>query len=263
MLGNQGIYHDGWVAATTPPVPPWSSTGADVDVITDYKWELYAPTDFSQADNLAATMPEKLLEMRLLFYTEAAQYNVLPLDNSKTARMAPGIRPSLTEGRKSFTFYEGQTRIPEGASPDIKNKSWSITTEVEVKADTTGMIMTQGRLFAGWALYLDKGKPVFHYNFCDVAHYEVASRDALAPGKHTIKMDFVYDGGGIGKGGTAALSVDGREVAKGRIEKTVPIRISQEEGLDVGEDTGTPVNLSYDVPFRFTGKLGKVTIDLK
>jgi hypothetical protein len=201
--------------------------------------------------------------MRLLFFTEAAKYDVLPLDNSKTARMAAGIRPSLPEGRMSFTFSEGQTRIPEGASPDIKNKSWSLTAEVEVKADTTGMIITQGGLFAGWALSLGKGKPVFHYNFVDVAHYEVAGRDALAPGKHTVKMDFVYDGGGIGKGGTSAISVDGREVARGRIEKTVPIRISQEEGLEVGEDTGTPVNLSYDVPFRFTGKLGKVTIDLR
>jgi len=125
------------------------------------------------------------------------------------------------------------------------------------------MIITQGGLFAGWALSMDKGKPVFHYNFCDVAHYEVTGRDALAPGKHTIKMDFVYDGGGIGKGGTAAISVDGREVATGRIEKTVPIRVSQEAGLDVGGDTGTPVSLVYDVPFRFTGNLGKVTIDLK
>jgi arylsulfatase len=126
---------------------------------------------------------------------------------------------------------------------------------------TSGMIITQGGLFSGWALYLEKGKPVFHYNFCDVAHYEVAGKDALAPGKHTIKMDFAYDGGGIGKGGDATVTVDGKEVAKGRIGKTVPIRVSFDEGLDVGEDTGTPVNLSYDVPFKFTGKIDKVTID--
>jgi arylsulfatase len=125
------------------------------------------------------------------------------------------------------------------------------------------MIITQGGLFSGWALYLDKGRPVFHSNFCDVAHYEVAGKGALAPGKHTVKMDFVYDGGGFGKGGTATLSVDGKVVAKGRIEKTVPIRISLDEGLDVGEDTGTPVNLSYDVPFKFTGEIAKVVIDLK
>jgi arylsulfatase len=263
MLGNQGIYQDGWTACTTPIVPPWSAAATEADVITGYKWELYAPTDFSQIENLAAGMPDKLLEMRLLFYTECAKYNVLPLDNSKTSRLDPAIRPSLTRGRKSFTFYEGQSRIPEGACPDIKNKSWSVAAEVDVKADSTGMIITQGGLFSGWALYLDKGKPVFHSNFVDVAHYEVAGKDALAPGKHTIKMDFTYDGGGIGKGGAATLSVDCKEVAKGRIEKTVPIRISLDEGLDVGEDTGTPVNLNYDVPFKFTGKIEKATIDLK
>jgi arylsulfatase len=118
-------------------------------------------------------------------------------------------------------------------------------------------------LFSGWALYLEKGKPVFHYNFCDVAHYEIAGKGPLTPGKHMIQMDFTYDGGGIGKGGVAILKVDGREVAKVRIEKTMPIRVSLDEGLDVGADTGTPVNLNYDVPFKFTGKIDKVTIDLK
>jgi arylsulfatase len=266
MLGNRAIYHDGWVACTTPPVPPWSPAGADVDVIDGYKWELYqTDSDFSEAEDQAAKNPAKLKELQLVFFTEAARYNVLPLDNSKTTRLDPAIRPSLTRGRTSFSYFQGQTRIPEGASPDIKNKSWSITADVVVKDGATGMIITQGGLFSGWALYLEKGKgkPVFHYNFCDVAHYQVAGTDALAAGKHTIKMDFAYDGGGIGKGGTATLTIDGKEVAKGRIEKTVPIRISLDEGLDVGEDTGTPVNLSYDVPFKFTGTIHKVTIDLK
>src|SRR5262245_52928273 len=225
--------------------------------------ELYAPEDFSQATNLAAKMPKKVRELRLLFYTECAKYNVLPLDNSKTTRLDPAIRPSLSRGRKSFAFFQGQTRIPEGAAPDVKNRSWSITAEVEVQAGTTGMIITHGGLFSGYALYLRKGKPVFHYNSVDVAHYEVAGKDALTPGKHTVKVDFAYDGGGPGKGGTATLAVDGKEVAKGRIEKTVPIRISLDEGLDVGEDTGTPVNLSYDVPFKFTGKIEKVTVELR
>jgi arylsulfatase len=264
IAGYRGIYHDGWVACTTPPVPPWSSVGADVDVIDGYTWELYhVDQDFSEAEDLAAKSPDKLKDLQLLFYTEAAKYNVLPLDNSKTTRLDPAIRPSLTRGRKSFSYSEGQTRIPEGASPDIKNKSWSVTADVEVKADATGMIITQGGLFSGWALYLEKGKPVFHSNFCDVAHYEVSSKAPLSPGKRTLKMEFAYDGGGIGKGGAVTLSVDGKEVAKGRVDKTVPIRISLDEGLDVGEDTGTPVNLNYDVPFRFTGKIHKVTIDLK
>jgi arylsulfatase len=264
MLGNQAIYHDGWVACTTPPVPPWSPAGADVDVITGYQWELYhTDDDFSQAENLAGKMPQKLLEMRLLFYTEAAKYNVLPLDNSKTTRLDPAIRPSLTRGRTSFTYSQGMTRIPEGASPDLKNKSFTITAVVEVAEGTGGMIVTQGGLFGGTALYLDKGRPVFHYNFVDVAHYEVASKDPLAPGKHTIRFEFAYDGGGMGKGGTGTMFVDNRQVARGRIEHTIPIRVTLDEGLDVGEDTGTPVNLGYDVPFRFTGKLDKLVIEPK
>jgi arylsulfatase len=264
MLGNQGIYHDGWTACTTPPVPPWSPAGADVDVISGYKWELYnTATDFSQADNLAEKEPRKLLELRLQFYAEAARFNVLPLDNSKTSRLDPAIRPSLTRGRTSFPFGEGMIRIPEGAAPDTKNKSWSITADVEVKNGGSGMIVTQGGLFAGWALYLSKGSPVFHYNFVDVAHYEVAGKEPLSAGKHTIRMDFAYDGGGIGKGGTATLTVDGKEVGKGRVERTMPIRITLDEGFDVGEDTGTPVNLSYDVPFKFAGQIEKVVVDLK
>ena len=154
-------------------------------------------------------MPDKLKDLQLLFYTEASRYNVLPLDNSRIARLDPAIRPSLTRGRKSFDYLEGMTRIPEGASPDIKNKSWSITAKVDVKTDATGMLITQGGLFGGWGLYLDKGKPVFHYNFVGVNHYEVAGKDAIAPGKHTIKMDFAYEGGQeIGKSGAATISVD-------------------------------------------------------
>ncbi len=240
------------------------AAGADVDVITGYDWELYhVARDFSQAEDLAKENPGKLRELQLLFYTEAAKYNVLPLDNSKTSRLDPSIRPSLTRGRKSFSYSEGMTRIPEGASPDLKNRSWTITAEVEVKTHAEGMIFTQGGLFGGYALYLDKGKPVFHYNFVDVAHYDVAAKEALGPGKHTIRFDFKYDGGGAGKGADGTLFVDDKEVAKGRIERTIPIRVTLDEGLDVGEDTGTPVNLTYDVPFRFTGKLHRVTVDLK
>lgn len=264
MFANRAIYHDGWIACTTPVGAPWDPNTPTADVITGYRWELYnVAKDFSQADDLAAKMPDKLKDMQLLFYTEAARYDVLPLDNSRVERIDPAIRPSLTRGRKSFTYTEGMTRIPEGASPDIKNKSWSITAEVETKADTTGMIITNGGLFGGWALYLEKGKPAFHFNFVDVVHYQVAGQDAIATGKHTIKMDFAYDGGGIGKGGNVTLSVDGKEVAKGRVEKSIPFRITLDESLDVGEDTGTPVNLTYDVPFKFTGKIEKVTIELR
>lgn len=264
MAGARAIYSEGWVACTTPPNPPWDSAGAGVDEITGYKWELYDTSkDFSQADDLAAKMPDKLADLQLLFYTEAAKYNVLPIDNSKTSRLDPAIRPSLTRGRKTFTYKKGMTRIPEGAAPDIKNKSWSITADVEIQPDTTGMIIAHGGLFGGWGLYFDKGKPVFHYNFVDVAHYEVAGKNALAPGKHTIVMNFTYDGGGIGKGGTATLLADRKEIAKGRIEKSIPIRVALDETLDVGEDCGTPLNRSYDVPFKFSGEIENVVVELK
>ncbi len=263
LLANRAIYSDGWVACTTPVGAPWDSAGARVDEITGYKWELYDTNkDFSQAHDLAAEMPDKLKDLQLLFYTEAARYNVLPIDNSKTERLDPAIRPSLTRGRKSFSFNEGMIRIPEGASPDIKNKSWSIKAEIEVKENSSGIIITQGGLFGGWGLYLNQGKPVFHYNFVDVAHFNVAGKDSLTPGKHTIEMQFAYDGGGIGRGGVATVSVDGSPVAKGRVERTIPIRITLDETLDVGEDCGTPVNLTYDVPFRFEGKIENVTIEL-
>jgi arylsulfatase len=125
------------------------------------------------------------------------------------------------------------------------------------------MIITQGGLFGGWALYLDKGKPTFKYNTVNLFHYTIESPQVLSPGKHTLVFDFKYDGGGMGKGGTGTLSADGKQIAQGKIERTVPIRYSLDEGLDVGEDTGTPVDLSYDVPFKFTGKIEKVTIDLQ
>jgi arylsulfatase len=170
----------------------------------------------------------------------------------------------MIEGRTSFTYYEGDTRIPEGSSPETKNRSFSIKADVEIPPKgADGMIITQGGLFGGWALYLDKGKPTFHYNTVNLFQYTIASPEGLAPGKHTLVFDFKYDGGGVGKGGTGTLSADGKQVAQGRIERTVPIRYSLDEGLDVGEDTGTPVNLTYDVPFKFTGKIDKVMIDLK
>lgn len=265
MLGNRGIYADGWIACTTPAAPPWESGGADVDPISGYKWELYdVVKDPTEAHNVAASNPEKLQQMQLLFYAEASKYHVLPIDNSKTARMASGIRPSLIGNRTSFTYYDGDIRIPEGSSPDTKNRSFTLKAYVEIPTNgAEGMIITQGGLFGGWALYLDKGKPTFAYNTVNSFHYAVASRQVLAPGKHTLVLDFHYAGGGMGKSAVATLSADGKQIAQGNIERTVPIRYALDEGLDVGEDTGTPVNLDYEVPFKFTGTIEKVMVDLK
>jgi len=263
MFANRAIYSDGWVAATTPPIAPWVSIAKAID-INDYKWELYnVSEDFSQADNLAAKNPGKLKELQELFWTEAAKYKVLPIDNSRVERFDVSLRPSLTRGRDIFTYYPGIVRTPEGAAPDMKNKSYQIKAEVEIpKAGAEGMLITHGGRFAGYGLYLLKGRPVFTYNLADVARYSIAGKEPLAPGKHTLLFDFKYEGGGLGKGGVGTLQVDGKTVATGRIERTLAFRLSLDETLDCGEDTGTPVSESYKVPFKFTGKLNKVTINL-
>jgi arylsulfatase len=249
------------VAATTPPLAPWA-VGKTIDV-DDYRWELYnVSNDFSQAQDLAAKEPRKLRELQELFWVEAAKYNVLPLDNSKIERMNVDNRLSLTRGRAVFVYYPGMVRIPEGSAPDLKNKSFKIGAEVEIPAaGAEGVLMTQEGWFNGLGLYLLHGKPIFHYNTVGVHRYTVAGPDKLPPGKYTILLDFTYDGG-LGKGGIATLLVDGKEVAQGRVERTIPFRISADETLDIGEDTGTPVSEEYQVPFKFTGDLTKVAIQL-
>jgi arylsulfatase len=233
-------------------------------VIRDYKWQLYhVAEDFSQAVNVAETYPDKLQELQLLFYAEAARYNVLPLDHSRIARLDVSIRPSLTRGRKEFTYNGPLSRIPEAAAPDVKNKSFRISADIVVSKDgEQGVLLTHGGLSGGYALMLHDGKPVFHYNFANVAHFRVAANEALTPGKHTIEFGFTYDGGGIGKGGSGTLTVDGKEMAAGRIGHTMPSRFSLDETFDIGEDTGTPVSEDYEVPLRFTGQIDKVVVQL-
>ena len=262
MFANRGIYHDGWVACTTPAIVPWSTSSVYPDV-NDYKWELYnVSQDFSEANNLADKEPAKLKELQELFWTEAEKYNVLPIDNSRVERFDVRNRPSLTMGREEFTYYPGLVRIPEGAAPDTKNKSWQIKAEVQIpKGGAEGMLLTHGGRFSGWGLYLLKGKPVFCYNLAGVARYYVTGKEKLAPGAHTIVYDFKYDGG-LGKGGLGTIQVDGKTVATNRIERTLAFRLSLDETLDCGEDTGTPVSEDYHVPFKFTGEIKKVTIDL-
>ena len=267
VFAHRAIYHDGWLACTTPA---YGGTWEDqtkfkrVDVINGYKWELYnVDKDFSEAVNLADKYPDKLHDLQLLFYAEAAKYNVLPLDDSGSERSDPSIRPSLTRGRTEFTYTGPVKRIPEGAAPDIKNKSFSITADVVLpKGNEKGVLVTQGGLSGGYALMFESGRPGFYYNLANVAHYSIVSKHALKPGKHTVVFDFKYNGGGIGKGGTGTLSVDGKQVAQGRIDRTTPFRFSLDETFDVGEDTGTPVSLDYDVPFKFTGQIEKVVINL-
>lgn len=268
MVGNRGIYHEGWVASTTPYRMPYNNIGGDTKYPSrDFKWELYdVANDFSEADNLAEKNPEKLKELQDLFYSEAKKNNVLPLDGSFAARADPAIRPGLTKGRTHFEYYEGAFRIPEGSAPNFKNQSWTIIADVNTVPNTKGVLATMGGYFGGFALLIKDGKPMFMYRGTNQPQWLVViqSPQKLSSGSHTITVDFVYDGGGGGKGANMILSVDGKQVGQKRIERTIGVRFSLDETFDVGEDTGTPVEFNvYDVPYKFTGQLNKLSVDLK
>jgi arylsulfatase A-like enzyme len=275
IAGNRGLYEDGWVASTTPLRLPWQVAGVEPDP-DDFPWELYnVARDFSQSNNLAKQNPKKLQDLEALFLIEAAKYNVLPIDSSFADRANPAIRPNLNRGRTHYTYYPGMIRIPEASAPDIKNKSFRIVADVELpQGGADGVIVTQGGRFGGWGLLVLDRKPMFAYAFSNQDgdkypnqkkyKFRIAGTDPLPAGKHTIGFDFAYDGGGIGKPGTGTLTVDGKKVGEGRIDLTQPIRFSLDESFDVGQDTGTPVIDEYDskMPFKFTGVLNKVEIDL-
>jgi len=265
MFGNRALYHDGWIATTVPPQPPWlMGTVKMPDVLTGYKWELYnIVDDFSENSDLGAKNPDKLKELQGLFMDEARKYQVLPLDNSILQRiLAP--RPSATAGRTEFTYSGEVSGLPDGNAPNLLTKSYSITAEVEIpKGGAEGMLNTLGGRFGGYGLYLLKGKPVFTYNLLALEKFRWEGPQALTPGKHTILFDFKYDGPGMGKGGTGVLSVDGKEVASKTIPHTVPAIMTIDESFDVGVDTRTGVDdKDYKPPFRFTGKLDKLTVKL-
>jgi arylsulfatase A-like enzyme len=278
ITANRGIYHDGWIASTTPLRTPWQTLGVAPDPDA-YPWELYnVAEDFSQSKNLAKENPDKLRDLQALFLMEAVRYNVLPIDSSFADRVDPTKRPNALRGERVFTYYPGMIRIPESSSPCMKNTSYRITAEVEIpQGGAEGVLATQGGRFGGWSFLVLDDKPMFAYAYSnqDGAKYarpgerkdktRIAGGERLSAGKHTIVFDFAYDGGGIGKGGNATLTVDGKPVAEGRIAETFPLgKFSLDESFDVGQDTGTPVIDEYDakMPFKFTGKLEKLTIEL-
>jgi arylsulfatase A-like enzyme len=273
MLGNRAIYQDGWLAATTPANLPWAAgTGTPPDVIDGYKWELYnLNEDVTEANNLAATMPDKLKKMQDAFYAEAKKYNVLPLDNSTLQRFLTP-RPSATAGRKTFEYSGELTGVPAACAPSILVKDFIIEAHVEIpEGGAEGMIVTEGGRFGGYGLFLSKGierigrgHVVFLYNFLDLKRTAWEGPE-LKPGKHTIEFKFKYDGPGFGKGGTGELFVDGQSVARKTLEHTTPIMFPEDEDFDVGQDTRTGVAMveyRYDCPFKFTGKIDKVRFDL-
>jgi arylsulfatase len=264
MFGNRGIYSEGWLAGTVHRAPWETKVRAP---LKDDKWELYdTRSDFSLTNDLASKNPEKLHEMQAIFMREAIANHVLPIDDRLFERANPEVagRPDLMAGRKSLTVYDGMFAIPENAFINVKNTSFSITADVAVPDQpANGVLVAQGGRFGGWSLYVMDGKPTYHYNFLGLKRFTIASEKPLAPGKATIVFDFAYDGGGPGKGGTGTLSVNGEKVGQGRIEVTQCGGFSATEGADVGLNTGTPVSLDYTNPFRFNGKIEKVTIELK
>jgi arylsulfatase len=276
MMGDHAIYSDGWIASTKVIRPPWVVSGAvNTDPLNNVTWELYDLTkDWTQSNDLVASNPAKLKEMKALFLTEAKKYEVLPLDASVATRLvAP--RPNITAGRSEFVYTRPLTGIPQGDSPLLLNTSYTITADVEIPAGgADGMLLTSGGRFGGYGFYLLKGKPVFLWNMVDLKRIRWEGPEALTSGKHAIEFDFKYEGlgggtlafnnmSGIGQSGTGVLKVDGKEVATQKMEHTLPLILQWDETFDIGSDTGTSVcDEDYQVPFAFTGKLNKLTLKL-
>jgi arylsulfatase len=266
MLGTRAMYQDGWIASVPPAAPPWLLTAKQPDdVMNGYHWELYdLSKDATQMVDLSAQYPAKLKSLQNQFMAAAVKYQVLPLDNTTLQRfMVP--RPSLTAGRSHFHYVGELTHLPHGDAPSMLDRSFILKADVEIPAGgAEGMLVTQGGRFGGYGFYLLKGVPVFTHNLAGLMRLRWAGTAPLTPGKHSVVFDFAYDGPGLGRGGTGRLLVDGVEVANHAVPHTTPIMFQWDEDFDVAVDTGTPVDdRDYQVPFRFTGSLTGLDVDLK
>jgi len=267
MFGNRAIYNNGWLARTVHKAPwePKPRRALDEDI-----WELYdTRTDFSLVNDLSKKNPKKLAELQALFMKEAKKNHALPIDDRVFERINAELvnRPDLMAGRTSLTLAQGMTGMTENVFLNIKNKSKTITAEIDVQEGSTahGIIIAQGGRFGGWALYCKNGVPAYDYNFLGMTHATIAGKSILKPGKSTIRLEFAYDGGGLGKGGTAMLYVNDEKVGEGRIDRTQPMIFSADETADVGIDLATPVveSIGSEHKSKFTGIIDKVTIEVK
>ena len=265
MNGNRGVYHKGWTAVTKHRTP-WLCGNLELTGFDDDVWELYdTNVDWSQSRDLAKEQPQKLHELQRLWLIEAVKYNVLPLDDRFVERADPNLsgRPQLIKGTRQILF-SGMGRLTENSIISTKNKSHAVTAEVVVPpSGAEGVIIAQGGLVGGWSLYTKEGKPKYCYNFYGLKRYTIDSSQAIPPGLHQVRMEFAYDGGGIAKGGTVAIFIDGNKVGAGRVDRTEPIGFSADETCDVGYDAGSPV--TYDYPAgstKFSGEVNWVEIDL-
>ncbi len=264
VFSNRAIYHDGWMASAPLAINPADPNRAQLDP-DRATWELYdLAHDFSQARDLARQQPAKLRELQDLWWEEAARNDVLPLDWRAGERTVVASRPNPAAGRTHFTFYPGLMALPGAISPRTHNRSWTVAATGEFQSSDTGMLATQGGLTGGWALYLQGGELVFDYNLGLFAHYRVGG--PLPAGARRLEARFEYDGRDgkpAGGGGTVTLLADGQTVGQGRLERTLPLAYSMTDGLDVGLDTGSPVSDRYEPPFRFSGRLAAVDVDLR
>jgi arylsulfatase len=263
MFCNRGIYHHGWTAVTRHSVP-WDPSAA-MPTLQGDRWELYAPDDWTQARDLATNEPERLAELQQLFLIEAARYNVLPLDDRRVERFNSDLagRPTLVRGNTQLLFG-GMSRLTENSILVLKNKSYAVTAQVDVpERGARGVIISQGGAFGGWAIYVHEGRPAYCYNLFGLQLFKVYGDEALTPGERQVRLEFAYDGGGLAKGGTATLYVDGALVGEGRVDGTVPMIFSGDETTDLASDTGTAVSDDYQPhESAFSGRVRWVQIDV-
>jgi arylsulfatase len=267
MFGNRGIYHEGWFARTIHRAP-WESTPRRP--LAEDIWELYeVANDFSLINDLSGTYPEKLKELQALFVKEAERNFALPIDDRVFERLvAENVgRPTLMGDRTSLTLAEGMTGMTENVFLNVKNRSKTITADIEIPQGNTGngILVAQGGRFGGWALYVLDGVLAYDYNFIGMERYTIKSGQKLSSGKHTVKFDFAYDGGGPGKGGIGTLYIDGKKVGEGKIERTQPGIFSADETADVGIDLATPVveTIGAERKSKFNGSIPRLTVEIK
>jgi arylsulfatase len=265
MVGNRGIYHKGWTAVTKHRTP-WTVGAIETIPFDDDVWELYdTNTDWTQAHDLAKELPDKLHELQRLWLIEAVRYNVLPLDDRLSERFNADIagRPQLVRGNRQM-LYGGMKRLSPHSVVNASNKSFAITAEVVVRdSPAEGVILAMGGITGGFALYATGGKPKYCYNFCGIQHYFVEGTQAIPAGTHQVRMEFAYDGGGLGRGGTVSLFIDGGKVGEGRVEMTQPFAYSADETVDIGREMGSPVSPDYGARGNtFNGEVNWVEVDV-
>jgi hypothetical protein len=264
MFGNRGIYHQGWTACTKHGTP-WI-VFQELPQLDDNVWELYGPDDWTQAHNLAKEMPEKLHELQRLFLIEAVRYNVLPIDDRKVVKFNAEIagRPELIRGNTQM-LYSGMHGLAENLVLNIKNKSHAVTAQVVVpNGGARGVILAQAGMFGGWSLYVKDGRPTYCYNLLGLKYSKIEGKKKKIPaGEHQVRMEFAYDGGGLGKGGTVSLYLDGEKNGEGRLDQTQPMVFSLDDKTDVGSDRCTPVSDDYGSgDSDFNGQIKWIQIDL-